>query len=279
MSDWPRPLRVVYCTRGGLFGAIVLRALRACAEIEVCAVVRSSRNFHPRFGFVRGALSYIRCSGIGYALYLLCATSLADFLCGLGAIGCVPTRSRAGGPRVHTTRDINGPESLRFLNDCAPDLLISAFFDQRLRESVLAVPAYGCVNIHPSLLPAFKGVDPVLQAQLHRAEVGVTVHQMNPALDAGEILAQRAIRTQRHASVFEVTATLFSEGAKLLTSWIDRLRHHERGTPQTSAGSYQSWPTRAEIRSLRASGGSLLRLSDLTKLLRHKPLLPKTGGT
>jgi methionyl-tRNA formyltransferase len=269
LSDGPRPLRVVYCTRGGLFGTVVLRELRACSGLEICGVVRSSRNFHPRFGFLRGALAYIRQSGVAYALYLLCATSLADVLGGLGCVGCVPTRSRAGGPRVHTTRDINDPTSLQFLTDCAPDLLVSAFFDQRLREAVLAVPVLGCVNIHPSLLPAFKGIDPVLQAQLHRAEVGVTVHYMTPELDAGGILAQRVVPTPERASVFEVTAALFSEGARLLTSQLDRLRRHERGTPQTSAGSYQSWPTRAEIRSLRANGGSLLRLSDLTKLLRH----------
>src|ERR1700757_4745180 len=103
----PRRLRVVYCTRGGLFGALVLRRLRACDEIEICAIVRSSRNFHPRFGFLRGALAYIRRSGVAYALYLLCTTTLADLFCSLNAVGCVPTRSRAGGTPVHTTADIN----------------------------------------------------------------------------------------------------------------------------------------------------------------------------
>jgi hypothetical protein len=65
---------------------------------------------------------------------------------------------------------------------------------------------------------------------------------------------------------FALTGILFSEGAKLLVSQIDRVRRRERGTPQTSAGSYQSWPTRAEIRSLRTNGGSLIRLCDLTRI-------------
>ena len=264
----PRRLRVIFCTRGGLFGALVLHRLRACDEIEICAIVRSSRNFHPRFGFLRGALAYLGRSGIKYALYLLCATTIADLLCRWGTIGYVPSRSRPGGTPVHTTADINDPTSLRFLSDSAPDLLISAFFDQRLQEAALAVPPYGCVNIHPSLLPSFKGVDPVLQARLHQAGLGVTVHFMTPVLDAGELLAQRVLVERKQASIFETTAALFGEGADALVAQIGRLKRRERGLPQTSAGSYQSWPTRAEIRALRAGKGALIRFADLMRMLR-----------
>ena len=264
-----RRLRVVYCTRGGLFGALVLNRLRACEKIEVCGIVRSSRMFHPRLDVVRGALAYIRYSGISYALYLLCATTLADLSGGFGSVSPVPTRSRPGGPPVHTTRDINDPSSLEFLRECGSDLLVSAFFDQRLHEAALAVPPRGCINIHPSLLPDFRGVDPVLQARLHRSTLGVTVHYMTPILDQGEILAQRSLAYDQHASVFATTASLFSAGAELLVSQLERVEHGEHGSPQRAGGSYQSWPTRAEVRALRAGGGALLRLADF-KLLRRR---------
>ena len=257
-------MRVIYCTRGGLFGALVLNRLYACEEIEICGIVRSSRMFHPRLDAIRGALAYIRCSGISYALYLLCATTLADLLGGFGAAG-----HRPGSPPVHTTRDINDPVSLRFVRECAPDLLVSAFFDQRLREDVLATPARGCINIHPSLLPDFKGVDPVLQARLHRADLGVTVHYMTPVLDQGAILAQRSLAHDPRASVFATTASLFDAGAELLVSQVERLERGDHGSPQRPGGSYQSWPTRAEVRALRAGGGALLRLADF-KLLRRR---------
>lgn len=266
----PRRLRVVYCTRGGLFGALVLNRLRSCERIEICGIVRSSRMFDPRFGFLRGATAYIRRSGVVYSLYLFCATTLADLLCGLGTIGSVPDSSRhAGGMQVHSTRDINDVGSLRFLSGCAPDLLVSAFFDQRLREAALDIPPLGCVNIHPSLLPAFRGVDPVLQARLHEADsIGVTVHKMVPTLDAGDLLAQRSVISPAGASIFETTAMLFREGAELLLSRIERLACSEPGTPQSSPGSYQSWPTRADLRRLRSRGGVLMRLADLRRMLR-----------
>lgn len=146
-------------------------------------------------------------------------------------------------------------------------MLVSAFFDQRLHESALAAPARGCVNIHPSLLPDFRGVDPVLQARLHSANIGVTVHHMTPVLDQCEILDQRSMSYDEHASVFETTAALFSAGAELLVGQIERLQRGDCGSAQQPGGSYQSWPTRSDVRALRAAGGALMRLADF-KLLR-----------
>lgn len=264
-------LRVIYCTRGGFFGALVLNQLQACAQIEVCAIVRSSRMFHPRLDILRGALAYIHRSGLYYALYLLCATTLADVLCKFGSVNCVPTHSRRGGLPVHITPDINAPRSMDFLHDCAPDLLVSAFFDQRLQEPALAAPTRGCINIHPSALPEFRGVDPVLQARLRSTNVGVTVHYMTSALDQGEILAQRSMSCNVRASIFATTAALFSEGARLLISQIEALQRGDRGRPQRAGGSYQSWPTRTHVRTLHAAGSKLMRLADLKLLLTRRP--------
>jgi folate-dependent phosphoribosylglycinamide formyltransferase PurN len=263
----------VLCTRGGLFGALVLRELRACDRLEVCGIVRSSRMFHPSLGPLRGSLAYLRRSGVAYSVYLWCATTLADVVCRLAWIGCVPTRTRPRGVPVHTTRDINDPKSLEFLGDCTPDLLVSAFFDQRLTPAVLAVPARGCLNIHPSLLPWFKGVDPVLQARLVAGHTGVSVHYMTPRLDAGAILAQQPMAVSGRVSVFTATAQLYRAGAKLLVNVIDRVLRGEAGTPQSAPGTYQSWPSRADIRALRRSGGALIRPSDLMGILntgRHR---------
>jgi methionyl-tRNA formyltransferase len=267
----PQRLRVVFCTRGGWFGELVLARLRACERIELCGIVRSSRVFHRDYGFLRGALAYLRRSGLAYSLYLLCATDIAELICAIARrrsprAGVTPS-SATGRARVpvHTTRDVNDPGGLRFLEDCAPDLLVSAFFDQPLREAALAVAVRGSVNIHPSLLPDFRGVDPVLQAQLRRARIGVTVHYMTPALDAGNILGQEAIEASEGGSVFAMTALLFDRGARLLIQALDRIGRDDPGVAQREGGSYESWPNPGEIRALRTAGGRLIRLSDLTR--------------
>jgi methionyl-tRNA formyltransferase len=268
-SAAPVRLRTVLCTCGGLYGALVLRRLLACDRLDVCAVVRSTRVLDHRFGFIRGAAAQVLRSGIAYALYLWCTTTVADWLCALGGAGAVPNSSQTPGVSVFTTRNINDAEGLEFLSACAPDLLVSAFFNQRLHAATLSLPKRACLNIHPSLLPEAKGVDPVFQALLHDgAPLGVTVHFMSPELDAGRIVAQRAIEGSQTASVFETTAHLFREGAELLATSIESIARGETGIPQSGAGSYQSWPTRQELRALRSRGRKLLRLTDLVQLLR-----------
>jgi methionyl-tRNA formyltransferase len=180
-------------------------------------------------------------------------------------------RSVTPGLRVFKTRNINDAEVLRFLSACSPDLLVSAFFNQRLHAATLVLPKCGCVNIHPSLLPDAKGVDPVFQALLPGASpLGVTVHFMSPELDAGRIIAQRSVGGEAGSSVFATTALLFREGAELLAAAMEQIARGSTGTPQNGAGSYQSWPTRQELRVLHASGGALLRFADLTRLARGK---------
>jgi methionyl-tRNA formyltransferase len=261
----PPRLRTVLCTCGGLYGALVLRRLRACERLEICAVIRSSRVIESRFGFIRGAVEQIRRSGLGYALYLWCATTLADWLCSVTGVGAVPTRSATGTP-VYTTRNINDAQGLQFLAACAPDLLISAFFNQRVHAAALALPKQGCLNIHPALLPEAKGVDPVFQSLLHGIPpLGVTVHFMSPELDAGRIVAQRSIEGGARSSVFAVTARLYAQGAELLASGMESIAAGATGIPQSGIGSYQSWPTRGEVRQLRARGGALLHWADLIR--------------
>ncbi len=274
-SSAPKRLRTVFCTSGGLYGALVLRRLRASDRLEVCAVIRSTRVLDPKFGFLRGAAAQVRQSGVAYALYLWCATTVTDWLCALAGACAVPSRgvpAPGGIPprlRVLTTRNINDPESLKFLEACEPDLLISAFFNQRVHGAALAVPTRGCLNIHPSLLPAAKGVDPVFQSLLHGAPpLGVTVHFMSAELDAGRIVAQRAVEIAKNSSVFAATALLFREGAELAAAAIESIAHGASGHPQSGVGTYQSWPTRREVRALRARGGKLLRLADLFRLVR-----------
>jgi methionyl-tRNA formyltransferase len=266
----PARLRTVFCTCGGLYGALVLRRLRACAQLEICGIVRSSRVLDPRFGFLQGAIAQIRRSGLRYAVYLWCATTLADALCALSGLG---NRTQPGDTAVRrlTTRDLNDPEGRAFLAECAPDLLISSFFNQRFRGETLIIPTLACLNIHPSLLPDSKGVDPVFQALLYGGPpLGVTVHFMNTEFDAGRILTQQEVVPRRGASVFELTALLYRDGAELLASTIDRVLAGDTGAAQSGPGSYQSWPTAAETAALRRQGGALLRFMDLVRLMRAR---------
>ena len=83
------------------------------------------------------------------------------------------------------------PDTLPWLQQLAPDLILVACYPWRLPAGWLAVPSQGAYNVHPSLLPAFRGPEPLFwQFRAGVAETGVTIHEMTAALDEGAIMAQ-----------------------------------------------------------------------------------------
>lgn len=264
LSTSSNPLRVVFCTSGGLYGAFVLRQLLACKEIEVCGIVRSSRTNNISENFLIGALRHIRRSGIRYALYLFYSTTLSDIICKIKKILPLSDYRKKVAFKSLTTQNINNQKGMQFLIDCKPDLLISAFFNQKFSEKVLSIPLKGGINIHPSLLPMHKGVDPVLQCCLSDDPFGVTVHMMTPELDAGAILMQEKMSFSKSISIFEVTACLFNKGGALLVEKLRCCLDTLHAQPQNEAGSYESWPKAIELKKIKQKKIPLVRFKDLS---------------
>ena len=259
-------LRIVVCTSGGAFGWVVLRTLQASERLDVVGIVQSSRVLKPGYSWFEGACEQIRLSGIRYALYLWSATALAEWL-----IGWREPRlpaCRRGRVPTHVTRNLNALDTNSFLRTLEPDLLVSAFFNQRIEAHIRCLPRYGAVNLHPSLLPEFRGVDPVFFALLngHR-NFGVTVHRMDDTLDTGRILAQQHYQARSDASVFGLTAQLYQLGAQLLIDRLDSLTDGSAGIPQAPGGHYDSWPSREDVAAFAARRLHLVRWEDLLALL------------
>src|SRR5574341_430421 len=102
-----QPLRVVFCSSGGLHGALVLARLIACPRLRVVGVVRSTRVRGVRDGLLRGAFRHWRGSGLRYALYLWGSTALAELFMERGPVPPVTAQAQRRGIPVLATRDIN----------------------------------------------------------------------------------------------------------------------------------------------------------------------------
>ena len=124
------------------------------------------------------------------------------------------------------------PEAMQQLTEWNPDLIVVAAFGQILRKDVLDLPKYGCINVHASLLPRWRGAAPINAAVLAGdEETGVTIMKMDVGLDTGPMLAMKRIRIKPDdtaGSLFEALSTL---GADLL---IETLPAYMEGklTPQ-----------------------------------------------
>jgi len=266
-----RRTRVVLCGCDGLFSGLALAQLVAHPGIEIVGVVRSTRILRTRYGLLRGAWHQIRCSGFAYAAYLWSATAFAELLtpCAFGRL------TRRHGIPVFATRDINTATAVAFVRERGPDVLVSAFFNQRIGAAVLAVPSTLALNIHPSLLPAFRGVDPVFFVRLRGAPaLGVTLHILDAEFDTGDILLQAALAAPATDSVLRTTARLFALGGRLLAPLIAKRQELLPRHAQSEPGSYDSWPTPQQVRTLRQSGTPLLRAADLGWARRTSHLCP-----
>jgi methionyl-tRNA formyltransferase len=112
---------------------------------------------------------------------------------------------------------LHAPEAMDQLRKWNPDLIVVAAFGQILKPDVLNLPRFGCLNVHASLLPRWRGAAPIQAAILHGdEETGVTIMQMDAGLDTGPILAQRALRLTRDDTAGSVLESLSHLGADLL---------------------------------------------------------------
>ena len=130
------------------------------------------------------------------------------------------------------------PEAMQQLRDWNPDLIVVAAFGQLLRKDVLDLPKYGCINIHASLLPRWRGAAPINAAILAGdEETGVTIMKMDVGLDTGPMLAMKKIRIRRDDTAGSVFQTLSKLGANLLMETLpDYMDGKITPTPQPEEG-------------------------------------------
>lgn len=127
-----------------------------------------------------------------------------------------------GIPVVHATRVT--PEAVRAVADRAPDLGVVVAYGALLPDALLDVPALGWINLHVSLLPAWRGAAPVQRAIAAGDEqLGLSVIRVTSELDAGDILAQRAIPGLDAATAGQVLERMGVEGASDVLSTVDAL--------------------------------------------------------
>ena len=257
--------RLIFCTYPSIYSSLVLKRLLADDALEVVGVVVSTRKLSRNIGALRDAWMHIRLSGWRYSAYLFMVTELFSALSMLSPFSnkleTVSRLARRYGVPVLKSIDINDLQGIDYIKECRADFLLAAHFHQLVKAQVMEIPGLNCLNIHPSLLPAYKGVDPVLYSLLDNKEtIGATVHKMGQSFDTGDILAQQAFPQAQYDSLFAHNCRLFSAAADLALGLVKQGLID--GSPQLGQGAYDSWPEPSAIKKLRAGKYCLVHLRD-----------------
>lgn len=129
---------------------------------------------------------------------------------------------------VFQPEKMKAPETLARIRDVSPDVIVVVAFGRLLPPSLLELPRYGCVNVHGSLLPRWRGAAPIQWTVLSGdVQAGVTTMQMNAGLDTGDMLMTCARPLSPETTAGELFDQLCGDGAELLSQ---TLRGLEAGT-------------------------------------------------
>ena len=158
----------------------------------------------------------------------------------------VHERAEQLGIEVRTPRTLRNEEELERFRALGADLAVVAAYGLILPKPILDAPRQGCVNVHASLLPRWRGAAPIQRAILAGDEVsGVTIMQMDEGLDTGPMLLKREL-TLRGKTAGQVTEELANLGAEALVTWLNDPAPPE---PQPEDGvTYASKVDKAEAR-------------------------------
>jgi methionyl-tRNA formyltransferase len=222
----------------------------------------------------RGSLTnkrrdFVRWFGVGAALRLglrLAASKVRSATARLAAgrrsvSGDLSAVARRHGIALRVERNANAPHLLQHLRELAPDVVVSYSAPQVFGPELLRLPRLGCINLHCSMLPHYRGLLPSFWVLYHgESMAGASVHYMAAGIDDGDILVQREVDISGCRTMFDVLTATKGLGGQLM---LEALRGLRDGTLVpvrniASAGSYFTWPSDEQAREFRRKGYRLV---------------------
>lgn len=192
---------------------------------------------------------------------------------------------------------LKSTETLITLSNIGADAMIVAAYGLLLPQGVLDLPRHGCINIHASLLPRWRGAAPIQRALLAGdAESGITIMQMDAGLDSGAILLQDRVQIAKDETAGTLHDKLAEAGARAIVTVLDKIAHGDsQSAPQGDVGvSYAAKVTKSEatvdwrrpaheidrvLRAFDPSPGARARVRGIDlKLWRGFPLARHSGA-
>ena len=122
---------------------------------------------------------------------------------------------------VFQSNDLRADEEIRVIREFQPQIILTADFSRILHREILKIPSDGCLNIHPSLLPKYRGPNPIAEAILRGDSVaGISIFLMSQIIDGGEVLFQKTVPILQEETTQTLKKKVFKEISKDLIKVI-----------------------------------------------------------
>lgn len=218
--------------------------------MEVVAVINSSRNLRIQENTLISDIKRIAHSGLPYASYLWLVTQGHSLLANCSTIPSIQQTAKRNNIPSYTTNDINSHPMQVTMLGLRPDIILCAHFNQLIKPSIYSLAKDAALNIHPSLLPDLKGVDPGFYALLAGYETtGVSLHHLAEQFDEGAVISNSSQLIDANESLFSLNIKLFQEGGNLLLDYLSDKSNQPPVLDQKPR--YDSWPKTSEVARFR----------------------------
>lgn len=160
-------------------------------------------------------------------------------------IAGVPRQRSSGTYPTFQIGQLNSTPTIELIESLQPDAIVVACYPRLISRAIRDIPRLTSINVHPSLLPAHRGPDPLFWIMRDGGDgCGLTVHELTDTVDAGDILAQQAVPYPDGARERELELLLASVGAELVGKVIAAHMTHDppRQRQDERSASYESWP-------------------------------------
>lgn len=151
---------------------------------------------------------------------------------------------------VYQPAKVRDPQFVEVLKGLMPDVIVVVAFGQIIPKTVLDLPKFGCINVHASLLPKYRGAAPIQWAVIDgEKESGVTIMYMDTGIDTGDMLAKTVVPLEEDETGGSLFEKLSAAGAKLLAETLVKLERGEiqpEKQPKDSPNDYARMITKAD---------------------------------
>lgn len=165
--------------------------------------------------------------------------------------------------------DVNQPNVIQQVKKVKPDIILSVYFNQKIGKTLIKIPNKACLNLHPALLPKYRGLFPYFWVLKNKETIsGATLHQVTDKFDGGKVVAQEVIVIPKNITAMQLNKLCSEVGAKMLVKYLRNMVHKKlRGQKQGISATYFSWPSNLDYITFRRLNSRLFLWSDIFKLI------------
>lgn len=271
---------IVIFTIDSVFSTIYLQALLPHIHKNVSLICISER-YGDKYGSLSDqVIEHIKDSGIKYSNYMaaiylyhipiiLILNLIAKIFRFKHKNMLITQMAKKYNIPLIKVNDVNNAEFKQKLNEIKPDIIVSAYFDQIMKEHIFALPKLGTINFHPGYLPDFPGPSATFWAMKNQGSVGSTIHYVDAGIDTGNVILRSSVEKGKAKSVIGMDYEVFSKGAENTLTVLNAIEKNEVSQfSQEKGGNYYSFPKTKDVSDAINNNLHLIKFWEYMRFFR-----------